>query len=137
MTIQIILNLITYNVIGDNMSKKDEFKEFVKKNPKLINYVKKGESTWQKFYEMFDLYGEDKTAWDEYLGVATVSAAGILDFLKNIDLDSLQNGVNSIQRVVGVLQEMGNKKEETTTEYKPRPIYKSFDDQNNSRENKK
>lgn len=110
------------------MSKKDEFKEFVKKNPKLINYVKKGDATWQKFYEIFDLYGEDKSAWNEYLGVTTVATAGILDFFKNIDLDSLQSGVNSVQRVIGVLQEMGNKKEEPTTEYKPRPIYKSFDD---------
>lgn len=110
------------------MSKKDEFKEFVKKNPRLINYVKKGDVTWQKFYEIFDLYGEDKNAWNEYLGVTTTATVGILDFFKNIDLDSLQNGVNSVQRVIGVLQEMGNKKENTVSEYRPRPIYKSFDD---------
>lgn len=111
------------------MSKKDEFKEFVRKNPRLITFVKKGDMTWQKFYEIYDLYGDDKDAWKEYLEVAAVGAASasFLDIFKNIDLDSVQNGVNSIQRVIGVLQEIGTKKEETS-EYKPRPIYKSFDD---------
>ena len=111
------------------MSKKDEFKEFVRKNPRLINYVKKGDMTWQKFYEIYDLYGDSKDAWKEYLEVAatTATSASFLDIFKNIDLDSVQNGVNSIQRVIGMIQEIGTKKEEPT-EYKPRPIYKSFDD---------
>ena len=112
------------------MTKKEEFKAFVSKNPRLINYVKSGEMTWQKFYEIYDLYGENKEAWKDYLEVAAVSTAtstSLLSILKNIDLDSVQNGVNSIQRVVGLLQEMGGTKEENS-EYKPRPIYKSFDD---------
>ena len=47
------------------MSKVDEFKEFVRKNPKLLSYVKKGESSWQKFYEIYDLYGDNETAWKD------------------------------------------------------------------------
>ena len=111
------------------MEKKDEFKEFVRKNPRLISFIKSGEMTWQKFYEIYDIYGENKDAWKEYLGGAevTLASTSFLDILKNIDLDSVQNGVNSIQRVIGVLQEMGGKTNEVT-EYKPRPIYKSFDD---------
>lgn len=111
------------------MSKKDEFKEFVRKNPRLITFVKNGDMTWQKFYEIFDLYGDNKEAWKDYLEVAAVTATstGFLDIFKNIDLDSVQNGVNSIQRVIGLIQDMGGKKE-TKEEYKPRPIYKSFDD---------
>ena len=46
---------------------KESFKEFVKKNPRLIKYVKNNEMTWQKFYEIYDIYGEDKNAWSEYL----------------------------------------------------------------------
>ena len=110
-----------------SLSKKDEFKDFVRKNPRLINFVKNGEMTWQKFYEIFDLYGDNKEVWKEYLEAATIgTATGFLNILKNIDLDSVQNGVNSIQRVIGVLQDIGSKEE--TNEYKPRPIYKSFDD---------
>ena len=33
---------------------KEEFKTFVKKNPKLIKYVQDGSSSWQKFYEIYE-----------------------------------------------------------------------------------
>ena len=38
------------------MSKKEEFKEFIKKNPKLVKYVRNGEGSWQKFYPSLTLY---------------------------------------------------------------------------------
>lgn len=118
------------------MTKREEFKEFVKKNPKLVKYVKDGSSTWQKFYEIFDLYGENKDAWKDYLPVAAATTAasfGIGDFMnwiKNIDLDSFQNGVNNLQRVLGVVQDLSGKdnNKNPTEEYKPRPVYKHFED---------
>ena len=113
---------------------KEEFKVFVQKNPKLISYVRDGSMTWQKFYEMHDLYGEDNPVWDEYLGVAEAAAvtetagiSSITDFMKNIDLDSIQNGVNSMQRVLGLFQDIGGNKTKKE-EYKPRPLYKHFED---------
>lgn len=110
---------------------KEEFKEFVRKNPKLITYVKDGSMTWQKFYEMHDLYGEDENAWKDFLGATTVAAtsqtSSIADFMKNIDLDSIQNGVNSMQRILGLFQDIGSNKEKKE-EYKPRPLYKHFED---------
>ena len=39
------------------MSKIDDFKEFVRKNPSLISQVKENNMTWQQFYEFYDLYG--------------------------------------------------------------------------------
>lgn len=115
------------------MSKKEEFKDFVKRNPRLLKYVKEGNSTWQKFYEIYDLYGEEEDAWKDYLQItAATSTLGIADFmswLKNMDLDSIQNGVNSIQRVLGVVQDLSGKEEKKATEeYKPRPLYKHFED---------
>ena len=50
------------------MAKMDDFKSFVKKNPNLVNYVKNDTMSWQKFYELYDLYGEDENIWGEYLG---------------------------------------------------------------------
>ena len=41
------------------MSKKDDFKEFASKNPSLAKYIENGEMSWQKFYELYDIYGED------------------------------------------------------------------------------
>ena len=111
------------------MSKKEDFKEFVKKNPKLIKYVRNGESNWQKFYEIYDLYGEDDSAWKEYLGVATtVGALDALSWLKNINLDSVQSGITNIQKMLGMVQELTTKDEKPNQEYKPRPIYKHFED---------
>lgn len=112
---------------------KEEFKTFVKKNPKLIKYVQDGSSSWQKFYEIYDIYGEDENAWKDYLGVAEVAAtAGISDVVKifkNINLDSIQNSVSSIQRVLGVIGDLTSKGTSTKKdEYKPRPIYKHFED---------
>ena len=116
------------------MTKKDEFKEFVKKNPKLIKHIREGNKTWQEFYELYDLYGEEDEVWKDYISVASVATAtaGVTDFLswfKNIDLDTIQNGVNSLQRVLGVVQDLGKKdNSKPTEEYKPRPIYKHFED---------
>ena len=46
---------------------KEQFKSFVRKNPILVKYVDSNEMTWQKFYEMYDLYGEENSVWDKYL----------------------------------------------------------------------
>lgn len=121
---------------------KEQFKEFVKKNPILIKYVDSNEMTWQKFYEMYDLYGDDNSVWDKYLesnktnsisDITKTSAFNdFIAFLKTINLDSLQEGIGSIQRVLGVFQDFsGNKDNSSNTdkkEYKPRPLYKHFED---------
>ena len=44
-------------------------------------------------------------------------------------MDKIQEGVESLQRVVGVIGEMAATKEKSTQDnYKPRPLYKHFDD---------
>ena len=124
--------------------KKEEFKEFVKKNPKLITYVKNNEMTWQKFYEMYDLYGESNDVWNEYIpkeqikeevnktvksGVAGLTLSEVVNWFKNVDLDGLQEGIGNVQRVLGVVQDLTTKKDaEEKTTYKPRPLYKHFED---------
>lgn len=124
------------------MANKEEFKEFVKKNPRLITFVKNGDMTWQKFYEIYDLYGDNEDTWKEYVtpkevvaNATTAAATGfglsdLFSWIKNINLDSLQEGVNSLQRVIGVVKDLGTKGEDTSLkeEYKPRPIYKHFED---------
>ncbi len=114
------------------MDKKEAFKLFVKSHPKLVEYVKDGTSTWQNFYEIYDLYGEDTNAWKSYLKVndvvlGTTGIAGVFEFLKSIDLDELQNGINSIGKVIGMLGDI-TKKDVGDSTYKPRPVYRKFDD---------
>lgn len=116
--------------MGDSMSIKDEFKSFVRDNPSLIKYVRNGSKTWQDFYEIFSLYGSDKSVWSEYL--SSSSNGQTLDFvswLKGIDVDSIQNGVASIQRVLDVVQDFTSKDSDSSGEdYKPRPLYRHFED---------
>ena len=116
------------------METKEKFKDFVKNNPILLKYVKDGKMTWQQFYEIYDLYGEDKEAWKDYLvrdtaPAKTTTTFDLANFIKGLDLDGIQNGVTSLQRVLSLLQDMSSNKTNTQTNtYKPRPIYKHFDD---------
>lgn len=116
--------------------KKEEFKEFVKNNPILLKHVKNGSMTWQKFYEIYDMYGENNEVWNDYLSPetqaisSTSTTLGLLDFIKNLDFDSIQNGVNSMQRVLSLLQDMNKRNTNNTnnTKYTARPLYKHFED---------
>ena len=45
---------------------KEEFKVFVRTKPELVSYVSSGEMTWQKFYEIWNLYGNDEKVWEKY-----------------------------------------------------------------------
>jgi len=108
------------------MGVRDDFKEFVRNNPNLIKYVRDGKKTWQDFYELYSLYGGDNSVWNEYIGVA--SSMDFFSWLKSIDVDGIQSGISSIQRVLGVFQDFVNKDGEDKENYEPRPLYKHFED---------
>ena len=110
------------------MNKKEDFKMFVRNHPSLAKHVNNGSMTWQKFYEMYDMYGESNSVWDDYLNVSTSS--GLFDFVKNMDFDTIQTGVNSVQRVISVVQDFSKKDNLNIDDnnYKPRPLYKHFED---------
>ena len=119
------------------MATKDEFRTFVRTKPELIDYVRNGEMTWQKFYEMYDLYGEDRGVWDKFTGLAAKSSAnsslsGLTNLVKNIDLDSIQGHINTAQKALGFIQELTSKnaaeKVITKGPTTPRPINKFFED---------
>lgn len=120
------------------MDKLINFKTFVRKNPILLKYVKNGEMSWQKFYEIYDMYEEDESAWKSYITseniVPEVAAtsfgfADIIGLLKNADLSKIEEGINSVQRVIGVVQDLGTKDTPSIKPtYKARPLYKHFED---------
>lgn len=38
------------------MTKIDNFKSFVRRNPNLITYVREKNTSWQEFYELYMIY---------------------------------------------------------------------------------
>lgn len=125
------------------MTKIENFKSFVRKNPNLITYVREKNTSWQELYELYDLYGEDPTIWNKYLNKEekkieeqTTSTSNtnplnnILTMAKNIDADKLQDGLSSIQKAVDLFGGLLVKDKGTSTksDYLPRPVYKRFDD---------
>lgn len=120
---------------------KETFKTFARNHPELANTVMKGETTWQKLYELYDIYGEDSSVWNSYFSTAlsnasqsTFEPSAFKDFFntfKNIDLDSVQKGVTNLQKTVGLLQDIGlgnRPTQPSTSMYEPRPMYKYFED---------
>lgn len=122
-------------------SKVLEFKTFVKNNPFLIRYIRNGEKSWQDFYEIYDLYGEDEEAWGKFLesdkdesrsSSESKSSSGYFDELikvaKNIDVNKVQEGITSLQKTLGLFGDLFASKGNTTKEYSPRPLYRRFED---------
>ena len=113
------------------MDNLDNFKLFVKNNPTFATYIKDGTMTWQKFYEIYDMYGENSPVWDEYKQEKKKSPTinEIVNMAKNIDMNKLQDGVNSLSKAVGLFSDLfTNKSGNTTSTYKPRAVNRMFDD---------
>lgn len=110
---------------------KETFKLFVRSHPELANHVLKNNTSWQQLYEIYELYGENNSIWNNYFNKSSITdsissgASTIKDFissLKNIDMDSVQKGINNIQKTIGLLQDIG------LTNKESEPIYKRFED---------
>ena len=113
------------------MDKKAQFKEFVSKHPELVTYVKNKENTWQDFYEIYDIYGEDETAWNKYFESNTTNTASIgelTNLFKNINMDNVQKHITNAQKAVTLIQELTNKGTTNIVNKTPRPITKFFGD---------
>lgn len=121
---------------------KEEFKMFVKKRPELISYVNDGSMTWQKFYEQWYLYGEDEKIWSKYKKEtketkesenksSSFNFSNFVKSLKNVNMDEVQKGVNSMQKAVELLQGLVTKdtsQASNTSSYTPRQLFKKFED---------
>lgn len=127
------------------MDKKEEFKAFVKENPRLVKYIKNGEMTWQKFYEIYDIYGNNDEVWGKYFNKLedetsinesdtskeNFSVSDLINMVKNVDLNSVQKNITNISKALGLVQSLITKDDSTSqveNTYTPRPLYKKFED---------
>lgn len=102
------------------MTKLDNFKKFIASHPDFIDMVRNNNTTWQSLYELYDIYGENESIWNKYLTSShkdTFSMKGLLNTIKSIDIASLEENINSIQKAVSLVEELTKetKKEETST----------------------
>jgi len=97
--------------------------------------------SWQRFYELYDLYGEDDNIWNTYLKKEDRSTSkstkntsssstfsNIMEMAKNLDANKLQDGITSIQKAISLFGDMITKDKPSANTYTPRPIYRRFDD---------
>ena len=72
------------------MSKIEDFKKFIYNHQEFIDMVKTNKTSWQKLYELYDLYGEDESIWSRYSSPSlkeNIDIKGLFNTLKNINLD--------------------------------------------------
>lgn len=123
---------------------KDDFKRFVRSHPELIKHVNSGNMSWQHFYEMYDIYGENNSIWLKYqepkdtkdtipstskISAATVGDTSLKDLfniVKKIDLESVRKGAEGLQKAIALVQDFGGTKQ--TNNYQARPLYKHLED---------
>lgn len=116
------------------MEKKENFRVFVSKHPILADYVDKNQMSWQKFYELYDLYGEENPVWDKYLNKNIDTrlkrddiVSELTSLVKGIDLDSIQNHVNNAQKAINIIQELTKKTPEVISKVE-NPLTKFYGD---------
>lgn len=121
---------------------KDSFRAFVRSNPNFIYSVRDKRVTWQELYELYDLYGEDKSVFDKYLESSSNNSSSrgssksafndISKMIKELDVDKVQNGVTSLQKALSLFSELFASKEGASNNggnnYEPRAVYKRFED---------
>lgn len=115
------------------MDKKEEFKKFIGSHPEVLGFIKRKEMTFQDFYEIYDIYGEDENAWSKYFSnnETSTSTRGkiteLTQIFKNINMDNIEHHVNNAQKAIGIIQELTKKSPEVLTKVE-RPIGKFFGD---------
>lgn len=117
---------------------KEEFKLFVRNNPHLAKHVNSGNMSWQKFYDMYTLYGSENNIWNEYINseiktptnpsqvTEETTIKDLIGMIKKIDINSVQKGIDGIQKTISLIQDLGSTSKTNT--YESRPIYKHLDD---------
>ncbi|MBB6443717.1 YlbD family protein [Bacillus benzoevorans] len=93
----------------------EEFKEFVNKNPQIIDEVRSGKATLQELYEDWYLFGEEDARWDadraeKNTEKNTSSIKGgdwlthFLGSMKKMDPNQIQGQLGQLSKALGAIQ---------------------------------
>lgn len=92
----------------------DNFKAFVRTIPTIRDEVTSGRYTWQQLYELYVLYGESDKMWEPYKK-SQLDLNGILNVVKNVDLDALSKSFDGIQKILDLFSGFVAKDDKPTT----------------------
>ncbi|OIU72340.1 YlbD family protein [Rossellomorea aquimaris] len=95
-----------------------EFKEFVRKHPRIVKDVRNGNANWQDLFEDWYLLGEEDTRWNAYRDAENSSDSEVEkedkskngwfdhvgELVKKMDANQLQSHINNINEVLGTVQ---------------------------------
>ncbi|KAF1681025.1 MULTISPECIES: YlbD family protein [Bacillus] len=96
----------------------NDFKQFVKKHPKLIKEVRKEQRSWQDVYENWVLFGESDPIWDPYREskevVETVPepsekndfVSKMVTAVKKMDANQMNEQINKMSQSISSLQSL-------------------------------
>lgn len=125
----------------------DNFKQFVQKNPKIVQEVRQGRKNWQELYEDWVIFGEDHETWREINEQPSVAKSNtetvktenktdfmnqVLGYFKKLDMDQVQTQMNNLSSaltsVQGVISQFtsGNKGNTSSPASSERPHPFSF-----------
>ena len=93
------------------MDNLDEFKAFLKTIPSIKEDVLNHRYTWQQIYEIYTMYGENDHFFDPYKNHSD-DFNGVLEIIKNVDLNALSSSLQSIEKVLGVVSNLIDKNKE-------------------------
>lgn len=113
------------------MDTKEKFKIFIKDNPKLIDAIKDGKTTYQKLYELYDMNDGDEKVFESFYEKDEVNLKKLTQSLKNINVDEIKKNLDSLQNIMGFVSEfITPNKEEVKVEkvINPKPLDNLFDD---------
>ncbi|PLR84086.1 hypothetical protein CVD25_12790 [Bacillus canaveralius] len=93
----------------------EQFKDFVKANPKIIQEVRKGNTTWKELYEDWYLFGEDDSRWDSFREgkkpvikesgeKKTDWIAQITSVIKKMDQNQMEEHIQNISQALTAVQ---------------------------------
>ena len=104
---------------------KETFKLFAKNHKELAQAVIKGETSWQKLYELYEIYGESSPIWNTYKKSSPFN--DIFTTIKNLDINKIEESVTNLQKTISMFQNIGinNKGKKESQE---KPMYKYFED---------
>ena len=84
---------------------KESFKDFARLHPELATQVVNNKISWQKLYELYDIYGTNSSVWNTYLQSPSKEISkettlnDIVTTIKGVDLETVQTEYKICKRL--------------------------------------